>query len=333
MFCLEPTVVRIGPSRSRRSQSGGAAHGPARASHFTVSSERPRFIPILKALTAVIVWGASFIATKVVLADISPPVLVWLRFAIGFGILGVVVAGRGELAWVEPRELAYFALLGLLGVTLHQWLQSNGLMTAQASTTAWIVSTSPVFIAILGFLVLGERIGLLRATGIGLAALGVLLVVGKGRFDSLWTGGFGTPGDRLILFSAPNWAVFSVLSRRGLRRHPAARMMFYVMGLGWLLTTPLLRGGPGLGEVAHLTRAGWAGLAFLGVFCSGVAYVFWYDALRVMPASHVGALLYLEPLVTIIVARLVLGEVISSASLAGGALILFGVWVVDRRPG
>jgi drug/metabolite transporter (DMT)-like permease len=297
-----------------------------------VSTLHPRFIPILKALVAVLVWGASFIATKVVLADISPIAIVWLRFAAGFAILGVTVAARRELALVRPGELAYFALLGFLGITLHQWLQSNGLQTAQASTTAWIVSTTPVFIALLGFLVLGERIGWARAGGITLAAAGVFLVVGKGRIDTLWSGGFGTPGDRLILLSAPNWAVFSVLSRRGLKRHPAARMMFYVMGLGWLFTTPLLFRGPGLDEVAHLTAAGWAGLVFLGVFCSGVAYIFWYDALRAMPVSQVGALLYLEPLVAVVTARLVLGEAIAGVSLAGGALILAGVWVVDRRP-
>ena len=136
----------------------------------------------------------------------------------------------------------------------------------------------------------------------------------------------------MVLLSAPNWAVFSVLSRRGLKRHPAARMMFYVMGLGWLFTTPLFLGGPGLNEVAHLTAAGWVALIFLGVFCSGVAYIFWYDALRVMPASQVGALLYLEPLVAVIVARLVLGEAIAGVALAGGGLILAGVWIVDRRP-
>jgi drug/metabolite transporter (DMT)-like permease len=297
-----------------------------------ISPGHPRFIPILKALAAVIVWGGSFVATKVALIELSPVVLVCLRFAIGFGVLGAIVAARGELAWVAPRELAYFALLGFLGITFHQWLQSNGLETAEASTTAWIVSTSPVFMALLGFLILGERVGWLRAAGIGLAALGVLLVVGKGRFDTLWSGGFGTPGDRLILLSAPNWAVFSVLSRRGLKRHPAARMMFYVMGLGWLFSIPLLGGWSALGEVLGLTARGWIGVLFLGVFCSGVAYAFWYDALRVLPASQVGALLYLEPLVTIIAAWFVLGEAISPLSLAGGALILLGVWVVDRRP-
>jgi len=71
-------------------------------------------------------------------------------------------------------------------------------------------------------------------------------------------------------------------------------------------------------------------LFFLGVLCSGVAYVFWYDALKVLPASKVGALLYLEPLVSLGVAAGVLGERITGGSLVGGAIILAGLWIVTR---
>ncbi len=294
-------------------------------------SSHPRAIAVTKALVAVVVWGASFIATKVALEDLSPATIICLRFATGVAVLAVTAAARRELARVGRRDLVYFACLGFLGVTFHQWLQANGLRTAEASTTSWIVSTSPIFMALLGWLVLGERIGWLRSAGIALAAAGVILVVGKGHVAQLWNGGFGNAGDRLILLSAPNWAVFSVLSRRGLKRHPAALMMLYVMGLGWLLATFLLIGGPSLAEVAQLSGRGWMALGFLGVFCSGLAYIFWYDALKAMPASQVGVLLYLEPLVAVVVARLVLGETIMPVSLLGGALIILGVWLVDRR--
>jgi drug/metabolite transporter (DMT)-like permease len=229
-----------------------------------------------------------------------------------------------------PGDLAYFALLGFIGITFHQWLQSTGLLTAQASTTAWIVATTPVFMALLGRLVLNERLGWLKAGGITLATLGVLLVVSKGDWSALSSGQFGTPGDFLILVSAPNWAVFSVISRRGLQAHPAARMMFYVMGFGWLLTSVLLFTGPGLREVGQLSLNGWMGIGFLGIFCSGVAYVFWYDGLQSIPASQVGAFLYLEPLVTVVVASLVLSEPLLIATLIGGAIILAGVWIVNR---
>ena len=285
----------------------------------------------VEATLAVVIWGASFIATRLALRELSPAVVVWMRFAMGVLVLGVAVVARRELAWPGWKEAAYFTLLGALGITFHQWLQSTGLQTSQASTTAWIVTTSPVFIAALGWLFLKERLGALQVLGIALAAAGVWLVVAGGNWRAVSIGRFGAPGDVLILISAVNWAVFSVLSRAGLQRHPATRMIFYVVLAGWLLSTPLLWTGPGLREVGALSPGGWLAVGFLGLFCSGLAYIFWYDALKVMAASQLGVFLYLEPLVTLVVAAVVLGEAVVGAALAGGAIILLGVWLVTRR--
>lgn len=289
----------------------------------------PKPIVYAKVLFAVIVWGGSFIATKVALRDISPVTVVWLRFALGFAILGLAVLLRGQFALPGKADLAYFALLGFIGITFHQWLQSTGLVTAQATTTAWIVATTPIFMALLGWLLLKEKLRGWQAAGIGLAACGVLLVVSQGDFASLAAGRVGTYGDLLVLISAPNWAVFSALSRRGLQRFPATRMMFYVMGFGWLFTSVLFFSGPGLGEIARLTGPGWLGIGFLGVACSGLAYIFWYDALQALPVAQAGAFVYLEPFVTVVIAALVLAEPLLLASLLGGAAILGGVWLVQ----
>ena len=140
-----------------------------------------RLIPYLEALFAVVVWGTSFIATKIAVGEISPTAVVWLRFTIGLPILLVAVVMRKQFAFPKGNEWWYFALLGFLGITFHQWLQSNGLKTAQASTTAWIVATSPVFIAILGWLILKEKLTWLQSSGIALAMLGVIAVVSKGE--------------------------------------------------------------------------------------------------------------------------------------------------------
>jgi drug/metabolite transporter (DMT)-like permease len=295
--------------------------------------EKARVLATVEGLLAVLIWGASFIATKVALADASPVTVVWLRFAMGVAVLGVAVVARREFALVSSKDLLTFALLGLIGITFHQWLQSNALVTSLASTSGWIVATTPIFIAVLARLVLHERLSWSATAGIALAALGVLLVVSKDDPSTLLAGKFGAPGDILILISAPNWAVFSVLSRGALRSHPAARMMFYVMTLGWLFTSVLLFTGPGLSEIAGITSRGWAALAFLGIACSGLAYIAWYDALHKLPASQVGALLYLEPLVAMTVAAVVLGESILASTVVGGAVILIGVWLVNRGRG
>jgi drug/metabolite transporter (DMT)-like permease len=298
---------------------------------LAVPRSTARAVAIAKVFFAVVVWGASFIATKIAVGEVAPVTVVWTRFAMGVAVLGAVVAHRRQLAVPSKSDLAYFAGLGFLGISFHQWLQSNGLVTAQASTSAWIVTTTPVFMALLGWLVLRERLSGMAVLGIVVAAAGVLVVVSGGDLAAVAAGRFGTAGDLLVLLSSPNWAVFSVLSRRGLLRYPSALMMFWVMTAGWLLTTAFFLAGPGPADLARLTPAGWAAVVFLGIFCSGAAYVFWYDALSVLPASQAGAFLYVEPLVAVAVAAALLGEPVTFAVLAGGAAILFGVWMVSRR--
>ncbi|MCE9646889.1 MAG: DMT family transporter [Chloroflexi bacterium] len=291
---------------------------------------KTKFLPYLEALFAVIVWGASFIATKIAVGEISPIAVVWLRFAMGIPILLVAVVVRKQFAFPKGGEWLYFALLGFLGISFHQWLQSNGLKTAQATTTAWIVSTSPAFIAILGWLVLKEKLSLLQSLGIVLAMVGVLAVVSKGDLSNLAIGRFGSYGDFLILISAVNWAVFSILSRRGLQHHPSTRMTFWVMTIGWLITSAAFLTGRNYTEIHLLDTRGWVAMIFLGIFTTGLAYIAWFDALGQLPAAQTGAFLFVEPLTSMVVAAIILNEQVTLVSILGGAVILLGIWLVNR---
>ncbi len=284
----------------------------------------------IKALLTVVFWGASFVAIKVTVKTISPITLVWTRFAIGVVILGATVLLRRQFAWPQRKDWFYFALLGFIGITFHQWLQSTGLVTSSATTTGWIVASMPIFIAILGWMILKEKLTWPQAGGILLATLGVVLVIARGNLSAFLAGKLGGMGDILILLSAPNWAIFTILSRRGLKTYPAALMMFYVMLFGWIFSSMLFVGSHGWESLHLLALDGWLAVAFLGIFCSGVAYIFWYDALKVLPVAQVGTFLYIEPVVTVIVAAIVLGEEITLPALLGGLLILGGVWLVNR---
>ncbi len=149
---------------------------------------------LLKAACAVAIWGASFVATKIALKEVAPVALVWTRFALGVPVLGLFVLARRQFRPIQGRDLAYFLLLGFIGITFHQWLQSNALVTSEATTTGWIVASTPLFIAILGRLFLGERLRAAAIAGILLASLGVLLVVARGDPRAIVVGRVGAPG-------------------------------------------------------------------------------------------------------------------------------------------
>ncbi len=278
-------------------------------------------------------WGASFVALKVLLRELGPATITVVRFAIGLAVLAPVSAARRQLQAPRPRDLPWLALLGFLGITLHQWLQATGLLSASASVTSWIVASIPVFVALLGWLVLREQLGGWRVAGILLAAAGVSLVVSNGDPRGLLAGTAGTPGDLLIAFSAVNWAIFTILSKRfmqsGTTLSPVT-MMLYVMGFGWVFSLIWLGSSGGALAILELGADGWWAMAFLGIACSGLAYLFWYDALDRIDATQAGVFLYFGPLVTAALAWPLLGEPIGGAMLVGGAAILAGVWMVNR---
>jgi drug/metabolite transporter (DMT)-like permease len=284
----------------------------------------------IKLITAVVIWGGSFVATKIALQEVSPITVVSLRFLIGLLILGWIAWRTQDLVIPSFKIGLQLFGLGFIGIAFHQWLQSTGLVTSQASTTAWIVATIPIFMALLGWLFLGEKIGGFALVGIFIAALGVLLVVSKGDLSTIWQSGFGSPGDLLILISAPNWAVFSVVSRPFLQRFSAIKFTFYIMLFGSMIILIPFMGGGYWHEISHFTFRGWMSICFLGVFCSALAYIFYNDGLQALPASQAGAFIYLEPLVTTMIAVALLSEQVTVFSALGGLLILIGVWLVNR---
>ncbi len=287
----------------------------------------------------VIFWGGSFIAIKILLRELNPAVITAVRFAMGVAILAGVSARRGQLRLPKARQVPLLALLGFMGIALHQWLQATGLQTASASVTSWIVATIPIFVALLGWLILHEHMGYRRVGGIALAAVGVILVVAEGNPMALFSGRIGSVGDLLIGLSAVNWAVFTILSKRALEGSGAAgergvarpgQVMFYVMGFGWLFSLLWMDAAGGWDRLAQLSSAGWWAMLFLGVACSGLAYLFYYDALDVIDATQAAVFLYFGPLVTAALAWPILGEAISPGAAIGGIAILIGVWLVDR---
>ena len=295
-----------------------------------MSNKDALFATKFEMVLAVIFWGGSFVATKVAVQDASPVAAVWLRFLIGLLCLFPLVLKKGLLKFTSWKEVGEYTLLGFLGVTLHQWLQSTGLVTSQASTTAWIVASPPLFMVFLGWIFLKEKLNKFSLIGIGLATLGVLTVISSGNIAGLFQNGFGAPGDLLILLSAPNWAIYSILLRKVLQHESALKVTFFSILFGWILTSLQFLLSKEWQSITTMHFYGWAGVFYLGIFCTFLAYIFYYDALQKLPSASVGAYLYIEPIVTMLVASVTLHESVTLVSVLGGALILFGISLVNR---
>jgi drug/metabolite transporter (DMT)-like permease len=284
----------------------------------------------IQVLCAALFWGVSFVATKAALREVGPLTIITLRFGMGVLILLFALWQARLIRMVNGRDLFLLAILGMLSIAIHQGLQVTGLLFTSASSMAWLVALTPVFTAILAWLFLSEVFGPLKVLGLVIALVGAIAVVTKGALSPETLHLPSTMGDMLALASALNWSIFSVASKPLLRRLPPKLMMAYVMLIGWLIVLPFWGAGQGWNEIGHLSTSGWAAIAFLGIFCSGLAYIFWYDALAEIDASQVAAFIYIEPLVTVIAAAIILGEPFTAATFIGGLTILVGVYLVNR---
>lgn len=284
----------------------------------------------LAALTAVVLWGISFVATKAVLREISPIALIFTRFAMGAALLWLILLVRGVDTRLPRAEWGSLALMGFVGIFIHQLLQAHGLRLTSAVNTGWLIGVTPIWSAILAALVLKERMGTPKVLGLALGFLGALLVISKGRLSSETLALPSTGGDLLILASTLNWAVYTVLGHPTIRRLGPMRATAGAMLLGWLMLAPLYLAGAHWQEYPALSTLGWISLVFLGIGCSGLGYLFWYGALERVEASQVASFLYVEPLVTFAAAVILLREPVRLLTVIGGLAVLAGVVLVQR---
>ena len=253
----------------------------------------------------------------------GPGELALLRFGTAsLALAGYALATRMRMpGW---SDLPGIFLAGFLGISVYHVALNFGEVTVHAGAASLLIAAGPVFTALLSAAFLQERLTRTGWGGILLAFAGVALIAlssGKGlRF---------TPGALLILLSAAVAAVFSILSKKSLRRYAALEFTSYAI---WAGTLPMLVFLPGLIHRFH-TAAPPATFAviYLGLFPAAIAYVLWNYALSRMPASLLSSFLYLSPVLAILIAWAWLGEVPSLLTVLGGAIAIAGVIVVQTR--
>lgn len=283
-------------------------------------------------LITVVFWGLSFVATKTALREISPTTLIFLRFALGVGLLLAIMSLRGRRILPPEGALPDLALMGFVGVFVHQLLQSFGLTKATAVHTGWLIGIIPLWSALLSGIFLKERFGWMKVAGLAGGFCGAVLVISQGRLTLDMLALPSTRGDFLILLSTINWAVYSVLGHKTIKQLGPLASTSGALLLGTLMLAPLFVVNSGWRELPMLSARGWSALLFLGIGCSGLGYLFWYGALEKIEVSRVSAFLYLEPFVTLLAAVVLLSEPVHAVTICGGLLVLGSVYLLQAAP-
>jgi drug/metabolite transporter (DMT)-like permease len=278
-------------------------------------------------LLAVIFWGTSFVATKTLLFELKPITIIILRLIIASILLTIIAISTKRNFSLNVKSHGWIFILSLVAV-FHLWIQVTGLQFTTAANTGWIIGTAPIFMAIMGLIFFKEKITLLGVLGIILAIFGLLMLIGKGDITNI--GLIENKGDLLVLGSAFTWGVYSTVNKKISLSYSPLMTILYLFLMMAIIIIPFNLNQETIASIINLSLLGWLMVLFLGLFCSGVSYVIWAQALRDMESAKVGAFLYLEPLVTVFAAWFFLSEEITFLMIISGLFITIGVIIVNK---
>ena len=294
------------------------------------STWRARFYVYLLASIVCVLWGSSFVLTKVALTELGPFGVAFGRWVLATAAFALYLPMRGylPLMWQALREQWHaFALLGLVGISLFYVLQNFGLRFSTAVNVGLLINLSAVFIALLGVWWLGERMSGHALAGVTISLLGVTLITLQG--GEVTFGRQTWLGDMLTILAAFAAAVYSVYGKRLVARYPPAVVTGLVAFFGTVFLFPLSWWEGWRWPLSPAVRQA---LGVLGIGSSALANLWWWKVLERSEAVRAGVYLLLIPIVSTFLAVALLGEPFTWLTGVGASLVLSGVALTQRTP-
>jgi drug/metabolite transporter (DMT)-like permease len=285
----------------------------------------PSYATLVAVAITVTAWASAFVAIRGVRHAFDPGALALGRLLIGSVALGAAVLVRH--AWVRPSRLewALVVVCGIAWFAIYNVALNAAERRVDAGTAAMLVNVGPILIALLAGALLSEGFPRWLLAGAGVAFAGAMLIgVATTQRTASDLGGIA-----LCLGAALAWAIGVLAQKPALRRLPALQVTWMSCAVGAIACLPfsgqLIRDAP-RASGQHL-----AGLIYLGLIPTSIAFCTWAYALSRMPAGRLGVTTYLVPPLTIAIAWPVLGEWPPLLALLGGAIALAGVSLSRRR--
>ncbi|OMC72625.1 EamA family transporter [Paenibacillus odorifer] len=283
----------------------------------------------LLALLTILIWGTTFISTKILLKDFTPVEILFFRFLIGYFVL-LLIYSR-PIRTTSFKEELLFISAGLCGVTLYFLIENIALVYTLASNVGVIVSIAPFFTAVIAhFFLEEEKFHRQFFIGFLIALAGIILIGLNGSFLLQ----LNPIGDLLALLAPVVWAIYSVLMRKIslLKVHTigATRRVFFYGLLFMLPTLFLFDFQLGLSRFKEISNV--AHLLFLGLGASALCFLTWNKAVGILGAVKTSVYIYIVPVITVAASALVLNEKITWAILTGTFLTLTGSYISERKP-
>ena len=293
-----------------------------------------RTVTYVKLITAMAMWGGTWIAGRVIAQELSAPLAVAaLRFVLsGLAVGGFMLLSEGRLPFPESgRDWGLIWALGFFGIFLYGLCFFFGLQRIPAGRGALVVALNPAVIVMTAWLIGKERMTSRKAIGSLIALAGCLTVIGNGDPLALFQGTVGL-GEWLIVGCVMSWTAYTFIGWQASGRFSPLATTFYASLSGAVLLglAALVQGD--IDPAAWSWRV-WSGMGFLAIFGTAIAYTWFTDAVHRLGAGHASIFINLVPVFAVLQAAVLLDERLGLAVLAGGALVIAGVWLTSYQKG
>jgi drug/metabolite transporter (DMT)-like permease len=287
-------------------------------------------ISYLAAASAAILWGASFLLTKIVLTQLGPMSTAALRWAVAALALVIIstatTRGRDALRRAFRDDVWSFVGLGLVGVSLFYGLQNLALVYTTSIDVGLIMNGVPILTAVLGVWLFGERLPRRAAAGVVIALVGVTFITLGGLTGAAVTARARLLGDLLAVMATLLAALYIVGGKRVVGSHDPLTVTVLASVFGALMLMPVAAWE---GLTLRLSAGVWAALLGLALGSGAAANWLWWHAASRLPVSRAGAFLYVTPVVSTMFGVALLGEPLTAVTVAGAGLVLGGVMLVQ----
>lgn len=285
-----------------------------------------KIIGNLMAGFTIVIWGITFVSTKLLLKSFTPEEIVLFRFVIAFFVLLVICPQKIRVENI--KEELIFASLGLTGITLYFWIENLALKWTYASNVGLISSAIPIFTALLAhFITKDEKFSMKFIFGFIIAFTGIFMIIYNGRILKL-----NPVGDILALLTALLFSVYSVILKFVNSKYSQIFITKKIFFYGVIFTMPLiLTGEVSLPAIEKLNTGNIANLLFLALFASVICFIMWNKAVKIIGSVKAANYIYFVPIITMSGSALFLNEKISMTMIIGGSLIFIGVYLNNRE--
>lgn len=273
----------------------------------------------LATTTAVLLWSASYIATKYAYSCFSPLMAGLVRFFFATVLLFAVRIITKETVRPSKKDMARIAVSGLLGITLYFAAENIGVKLTSASNCSLLVASYPAITALFEFFIYRTKPTLRKVIGITLAFSGVVILTSQGESsgsETLW-------GNLILIGAGVIWTFYNFITRTVTSKYSPVTLSYYQFLFGTIFFVPLvlIEHQP----IQDLTGTGIVAMVYLFLGCSVGAFLLYNWGLRKLSAAASVSLMNLVPVFGIILSAVFLKETITMTQIIGGAVVILGV--------